>query len=346
MCEEAMSNINSDKWLEAIKSKMNSMGSNQVWALVDLLKGVKPVGCKWVCKRKFGANKEVTAFKARFVAKGYTQRPGVDFEKTYSSVAISKSIRILLAIAAWYDYEICQMNVKTAFLSDFIEEEIFIDQSEGFTSVGEEQEVYRLQRSIYDIKQAFRSWNTHFDEVIRGYDFIMNKHDPCVYKKISGSSVAYLVLYVDEILLNGDDIKMLGDIKACLSTQFSMKDMDVAYALSVTSRYQACTGEAHWSAFKTILKYLRKTKDMFLIYSGGELILKGYNGASFQSDDDDAKSQLGFVFKLNGGVVAWKSSKQATIADSTTESEYVAALEVAKEAVCIEKIHTRVGCGT
>ncbi|KAL0411523.1 UNVERIFIED_CONTAM: Retrovirus-related Pol polyprotein from transposon TNT 1-94 [Sesamum latifolium] len=84
---------------------------------------------------------------------------------------------------------------------------------------------------------------------------------------------------------------------------------DVAYALSVTSRYQACAGEAYWGAVKSILKYLKRTKDMFLIYGGGELILEGYSDASFQSDDDDAKSQSDFVFKLNGGVVAWKSSK-------------------------------------
>ncbi|KAL0391445.1 UNVERIFIED_CONTAM: hypothetical protein Slati_4529600, partial [Sesamum latifolium] len=87
------------------------------------------------------------------------------------------------------------------------------------------------------------------------------------------------------------------------------------YALSVTSRYQACAGEAHWGAVKSILKYLKRTKDMFLIYGGGELILKGYRDASFQSDDDDAKSQSGFVFKLNGGVVAERSSKQNTAAD-------------------------------
>ncbi|KAL0445515.1 UNVERIFIED_CONTAM: hypothetical protein Slati_1679400 [Sesamum latifolium] len=87
---------------------------------------------------------------------------------------------------------------------------------------------------------------------------------------------------------------------------------DVAYALSVTSIYQACAREAHWSAVKSILKYLKSTKDMFLIYGDGELILKGYSDASFQSDDDDAKSQSGFAFKLNGGVVAWKSSKQDT----------------------------------
>ncbi|KAL0325288.1 UNVERIFIED_CONTAM: hypothetical protein Sradi_5098100 [Sesamum radiatum] len=79
---------------------------------------------------------------------------------------------------------------------------------------------------------------------------------------------------------------------------------DVAYALSLTSRYQACTGEAHWSAVKIILKYLRWTKDIFLIYGRGDLILEGNSDASFKSDDGDAMSQSGFVFKLNGGVVA------------------------------------------
>ncbi|KAL0427785.1 UNVERIFIED_CONTAM: Retrovirus-related Pol polyprotein from transposon TNT 1-94 [Sesamum latifolium] len=108
---------------------------------------------------------------------------------------------------------------------------------------------------------------------------------------------------------------------------------DVAYALSVTSRYQACAGEAHWGAVKSILKYLKRTKDMFLIYCGGELILEGYSDASFQSDDDDAKFQSGFVFKFNGGVVTWKSSKQDTTVHSTTEAEYIAASEAAKEAV-------------
>ncbi|KAL0430458.1 UNVERIFIED_CONTAM: Copia protein [Sesamum radiatum] len=91
------------------------------------------------------------------MAKEYTQRPGVDFEETYSPVAMAKSIRILLAIEAWYDYEICQIDVKTAFLNGFVEEEIFMDHPEGFTVVGEEQKVCLLQRSIYGLKQASRS---------------------------------------------------------------------------------------------------------------------------------------------------------------------------------------------
>ncbi|KAL0445478.1 UNVERIFIED_CONTAM: hypothetical protein Slati_1675700 [Sesamum latifolium] len=123
------------------------------------------------------------------------------FEETYSPVAMAKSIRILFAIAAWYDYEIWQLDMKMVFLNDFIEEEIYMDQSEGFTSIGEKL------------------------EVIWGYDFIYNEFDPCVYKKISRSTVAYLVIYVDDILLIENDVKMLGDFKASLSTQFSMKDM-------------------------------------------------------------------------------------------------------------------------
>ncbi|KAL0420261.1 UNVERIFIED_CONTAM: Retrovirus-related Pol polyprotein from transposon RE2 [Sesamum latifolium] len=231
---ESMSDIDSDKWLEAMKFEMDSKGSNQVWTLVDPSKGARPVGCKWVYKRKLGADGEVTAFKARLVAKGYTQRPGVDFEETYSPVAMAKSIRILLVIAAWYDYEIWQMNVKMAFLNDFVKKEIFMNQPEGFTAIGEEQKVCHLQRSIYGLKQASRSWNTCFDEVIPGYNFIKNDYDPCIYKKVSGSSVAYLVLYVDDILLIENDVKMLGDIKAWLSTQFSMKDIgEASYILGI-----------------------------------------------------------------------------------------------------------------
>ncbi|KAL0282273.1 UNVERIFIED_CONTAM: Copia protein [Sesamum radiatum] len=142
-----MSDIDSDKSLEAMKSEMDSMDSNQIWTFIDPPKGTRPVGCKWVYKRKLGGDGEVTAFKARLVAKGYTKRPRIDFEETYSLVAMAKSIRILLAIAAWYDYEIWQMDVKTAFLNGFVEEETFIGQPEGFTTVGEEQKVCHLQRT-------------------------------------------------------------------------------------------------------------------------------------------------------------------------------------------------------
>ncbi|WVZ83989.1 hypothetical protein U9M48_031075, partial [Paspalum notatum var. saurae] len=103
---------------------------------------------------------------------------------------------------------------------------------------------------------------------------------------------------------------------------------DVSFALSVTSRYQSYAGEA----VKNVLKYLRRTKDVFLVIGGEkELVVKGYTDAGFQTDKDDSRSQAGFIFCLNGGAVNWKSSKQDTVADFATEAEYIAASEVAKE---------------
>ncbi|XP_031265676.1 secreted RxLR effector protein 161-like [Pistacia vera] len=107
---------------------------------------------------------------------------------------------------------------------------------------------------------------------------------------------------------------------------------DIAYAVSVTSRYQSDPREKHWLAVKTIIKYLRKTKDLILSYGGSKLKIEGYSDSDFQSDMDDRKSTSEFIFICNGGAVSWKSSKQSTTVDSTTEVEYIATSEAAKEA--------------
>src|SRR4051812_32035629 len=118
----------------------------------------------------------------------------------------------------------------------------------------------------------------------------------------------------------------------------------VSYALSATIRYQANPGESHWTTVKSILKYLRRTKDMFLFYGGeDELVVKGYTDASFQTERGDFRSQSGYVFILNGGVVSWKSSKQETLVDSTTEAVYLAAFEASKEGVWIRDFITLLG---
>ena len=202
---EAMSDIDSNRWQEAMQSEMDSMYSNKVWTLVDPPEGIVPIGCKWVYKRKLGADGEVTTYKARLVAKGYTQKQGVDYEETFSPVAMLKSIRILLAISAYHDYEIWQMDVKTAFLNGNIKEEIYMKQPEGFTSSGNEQMICKLQRSIYGLKQASRSWNIRFDETVKHLIFIRIR-----------TNLVY------------NDIGMLQSTKTWLSTQFSMKDLGEA----------------------------------------------------------------------------------------------------------------------
>jgi len=154
------------------------------------------------------------------VAKGFKQIHGVDYNETFSPVAMIKSIQILLAIVAYHDYEIWQMDVKTAFLNGNLLEDVYMTQPEGFGYPKATKKVCKLQRSIYELKQASRSWNLRFDEIVQQYGFIKNEDEPCVYKKVSGSIVSFLVLYVDDILLVGNDIPTLQEIKTWLGNAF------------------------------------------------------------------------------------------------------------------------------
>ena len=122
-------------------------------------------------------------FKAKLMAKQYTQKEGIDYEETFSPVAMLKSIRILLSIVVHYDYEIWKMDVKTAFLNDNLEEEIYMMQPEGFIAKNQEHIVCMLKMSIYGPKQASRSWKIRFDQAIKSFGFEQNLDEPCVYKK-------------------------------------------------------------------------------------------------------------------------------------------------------------------
>jgi hypothetical protein len=232
--QEAMNDKDVEHWKKTMESEMDSMYINQVWTLVDKPESIKPIGCKWIYKRKLGPTGKVETYKARLVAKGYTQKASIDYEETFSPVTMLKSIRILLSIAAHYDYEIWQMDVKTAFLNGYIREEIYMDQSVGFISHGEESKVCKLMKSIYGLKQASRSWNIRFDEVIKSFGFSQNIDEPCVYKKVSGRIITFLILYVDDILLVGNDVGAMSSIKMWLSSHFAMKDLgEASYILRI-----------------------------------------------------------------------------------------------------------------
>ncbi|XP_071694321.1 uncharacterized protein [Rutidosis leptorrhynchoides] len=177
----------SKKWYEAMNDEMQYMYDNEVWDLVDLPLNRKAVGSKWIFKKKTDMDGNVHTFKARLVAKGFTQTHGIDYDRTFSPVAMLKSIRILIAIAAYYDYEIWQMDVKIAFLNGHLSEDVYMEQPEGFVNPKYHNKVCKIKRAIYGLKQASRSWNLRFDEKIKEFDFIKNEDEPCVYKRASGS---------------------------------------------------------------------------------------------------------------------------------------------------------------
>nr|GEZ33884.1 hypothetical protein [Tanacetum cinerariifolium] len=130
----AMLDLESNKWIDARNAEIQSMIDNMVWVLVDLPPGCKTVRSKWIFKKKTNMDGIVHTYKACLVAKGYTQLYGVDYEEMFSPITNIRAIRILISIAAYYDYEIWQMDVKTAFLNGYLDEDIYMVQHEGFVN--------------------------------------------------------------------------------------------------------------------------------------------------------------------------------------------------------------------
>jgi Reverse transcriptase (RNA-dependent DNA polymerase) len=159
---EAVKSTHKDEWDDAMQEEMRSLSENHTWDLVDLPKDRKAVKCKWVYRIKFGADGKPNRFKARLVAKGFTQILGLDYDETFSPITRLDSIRILLALATLEDWEIHQIDVKTAFLNDDLDEEIYMQQPEGFIAAGQSGKVCRLHKALYGLKQAsqasFGTW--------------------------------------------------------------------------------------------------------------------------------------------------------------------------------------------
>ena len=222
---QAIESDDSSKWIDVMKEELKSMDQNNVWDLVELPKDCKKVGCKWVFKTKRDPKGNIERFKARLVAKGFTQKEGIDYKETFSPVSKKDSLRIIMALVAHYDLELHQMDVKTAFLNGNLDEDIYMDQPEGFAKEGIEHLACKLKKSIYGLKQASRQWYIRFNDTITSFGFKENTVDQCIYLKISGSKFIFLVLYVDDILLASSDLGLLHETKEYLSKNFMMVDM-------------------------------------------------------------------------------------------------------------------------
>ena len=176
-----------------MQDEMESLEKNGTWDLVKLPKDKKPVRCKWIFKRKKAMSpSEPARYKARLVAKGYSQIPGIDFNDVFSPVVKHSPIRILLSIVAMHDYELEQLDVKTAFLHGELEEDIYMDQPEDFVVPGKENLVCRLKKSLYGSKQSPRQWC--LDSFMLSHGFKWFDYASCVYLKTVNGSAIYLLL--------------------------------------------------------------------------------------------------------------------------------------------------------
>nr|GEX82151.1 hypothetical protein [Tanacetum cinerariifolium] len=267
-------------YIDAEEHKLEDLGepANYKAALLD--------PDKWLFKKKIVMDGVVHTYKVHLVSKGYNQTPGIDYEETFSPVADIRAIRILIAITAYYDYEIC------AYIEKILKRYCMENSKRGSIPMQEKLKLSKSQGASTPAELK-RMQNVPYTSAV--------------------GSIMYAV--------------------RCTRP-------DVAFAQNVTSRFQQNLGDLQWTIVKNILKYLRNTKDMFLVYGSDlkrELRVSYYIDAGYLTDADDLKSQTGYVFVLNGGDVDWNSAKQSIFATSSAEVEYIAAFDASKEAVWVRK---------
>ena len=410
------------KWRLAMKAELNSLAQNDVWDLVPLLPGKKTVGSKWVFKKKTGADGKVERFKARLVAQGFTQRYGDDYDETFCPVVRFESLRAVLALAVKNGLKLHQVDVTTAFLNGSLEEEVYMKQPEGFIEPGSENLVCRLKKSIYGLKQSPRCWNLALDSKVKEIGLSQSSHDPCIYYKNEKGNMLVVCVYVDDIILAGQQEGSIQQVKVALASAFDIKDLgrlnyflgikieqksdnsiwigqpayieklltthgmqnckpvntpvsignklvkaneedepvnqrqyqsavgslmylavstrpDISYAVSSLARFSCKPTNEHWTALKRLLRYLKGTTNLGILYSDtGMDKCIGYTDADWEGDQDDRKSTSGYIFLLCGGAISWKSQKQKCVALSTAEAEYIAMSTATQEAIWLRQL--------
>jgi hypothetical protein len=224
---EAMGCRKTYLWQPSVQDEFDSLIKNGTWILVHLPPGRTAIGTRWVFKIKPGHGDIPPRYKSRFVAKGYAQVEGVDYNEfaTYAPVVGYCSLRAVLSLCAALDLEMSQLDIKTAFLYGEIDEEMYIEQPEGFVVKGKEHLVCLLLKCIYGLKQAPHVWNEKFNSFLILFGFTRSKHDPCVYFRRKETEILIMAIWVDDGLICSNNKTSIAEVLAYLSTHFEMRSL-------------------------------------------------------------------------------------------------------------------------
>ena len=213
---------------DAMNEEIDALWDNETFELTPLPEGRTSVGGKWVYAIKLDPNGE-DKYKARFVAKGYSQTPGTDYHETFSPTARITSVRMLMQLAIQKGMVVHQMDVKTAYLNAPIDCELYIEQPEGYERKGpnDEKLVCKLKKSLNGLKQRGRNWNCLLHGHLTQEGFVQSLADPCVYVKSTEFGQVIAIVWVDDIIIAGSNTDVLKKVKESLMMRFKMKDLGV-----------------------------------------------------------------------------------------------------------------------
>lgn len=224
-------------WRDAMTDELSALLSNNIWGLVPRLPGANVVTGKWVFKHKFRSDGSLERYKARWILHGFTQRPGVDFDETFSPAVKPATIRTVLIVALSQNWSVHQLDVKNAFLHRTLHETVYSVQPYGFVDSTRPDFVCRLNKSLYSLKQAPRAWYSRFATHILSSGFLSAKSDSSLFVYRRSFETVYLLLYVNDIVLTASSDHLLHQVITALQQEFSMKDLGPLHhflGLSVT----------------------------------------------------------------------------------------------------------------
>jgi len=415
--KQATHSLQSKEWLKAMDEEYKSLIDNKTWELQLLPRGREALTGRWLYKIKYATDGTIKKFKARWVARGFEQQYGIDYNESFAPVVKPMTYRTLFAIAAAEDLEIEQMDVKTAFLNGHLEEEVYMEQPTGFDD--NTTRVCKLNKVLYGLKQAPRVWYLELAGFLNSIGYCRLESDFSVFYH-KGMRL-WIAIFVDDLLIIGKDKIAIKKLKSQLSQKYEMTDLgpcahylgmqierdrqrkvirihqekyindiltkyqldsgrcaatpmdnglhlvrnhdtaspedtrqyqsavgslmylmictrpDLAFAVSLVSRYASNPGSSHWITVKRIFRYLRGTTKLGLMYrSDGPYI--GYSDADWASNTEDRRSTGGYVFILHSSPISWMSKRQSAVATSSCEAEYMALCQTVKEAVWLRKL--------
>ncbi|XP_076956093.1 uncharacterized protein LOC143631129 [Bidens hawaiensis] len=356
--KEASTDVN---WVNAMNDEMRALYGNNTWELVGLPKDRKAIGCKRMYKIKYKSNGEIDRYKARLVAKCYSQREGVDFDETFSPVVKMISVRCVISLAN--DWPLFQLDVNNAFLYGDLNEEVYMKLPEGYFS-NDDTRVCRLVKSFYGLKQAPRMWNAKLVSALCDIGFVQSKCDHSLFIKSEGSIFLVLLVYVDDIVLTGNDSAAIENVKQMLKSKFLTKDLGLLkyllgievirtdqgvylsqrkYCMELLAEYgmSACKPvntpieqnyvvmnacEKDKSALKSVtglLRYLKKAPRMGILFKKGDFFgLKAFSDSDWAKCLDTRRSVTGYCIFLGSNLVSWESKKQVAVSRPSSEAEY------------------------
>ncbi|GKB74092.1 ribonuclease H-like domain-containing protein, partial [Tanacetum coccineum] len=210
-------------WTDAMNQEMDALLRNETWEIVELPKGRKAIGSKWIYNIKYQSSGEIDIFKARLVAQGFSQKEGIDYEETFSPVVKMVTVRCLLNIVVSMSWHVFQLDVNNAFLYGDLEETVYMKPPEGYFP--SDNKVCMLKKSLYGLKQAPRQWNANLTSTLIENGFSQSKYDYSLYTKYDKGVFLALLVYVDDIIITGNSVSKIKKFKVYLKSKSMIKDL-------------------------------------------------------------------------------------------------------------------------